>query len=79
MMAEIRRAIRSALGRRNDVETVRQTANQLTEARSELRTTVSGLGQEVWRMVETGDALSALVHGARRSQFHREIESGEDE
>lgn len=53
--------------------------DELKRARSDLRVTVNGLGQEVWSMVETGDPLGALVHGARHAHFHRDIKRQEEE
>lgn len=66
------------LGCSPDRSKLEAAASELHEARKDLRTSVSGLGQEVWHMVETGDPLRALVHGARSARFRRDIEAGNE-
>lgn len=78
-MGLLRRAARVfGFGHSHDHAKVAEAAKELRVARTELRETVSGLGQEVWGMVETGDPLRALVHGAQNAQFRREIGEGNE-
>jgi hypothetical protein len=69
-------AVARVFGHSKDRTELEAAARALHDARSDLRESVSGLGQEVWGMVETGDPLGALVHGAKRARFHRAIEEG---
>lgn len=55
---------------------IERGAQELHEARGDLRRSVSGLGQDVWTLVETGDPLRALVHGVHNARFRQEISEG---
>lgn len=73
MIDSIQHAINYVVGRTQRVMKLRDSVEELTKNRKELRESVSKLGQDVWNMVETGDPLRALVHGARGAQFAQEI------
>lgn len=72
------RVVSRMFGRNDDISKLQEQASELSKARGDLRKSVSGLGQDVWDMVETGDPLQALAHGARSAQFHKRIEETRD-
>jgi hypothetical protein len=68
----VRKTVDALLGRNPDLHELRRCVDEVKSSRAELRESVSQLGQDVWGMVETGDPLRALVHGARQAKFHGE-------
>lgn len=49
--------------------------DELRAERTKLQLAKQALGGDVWGMLETGDPLGALAHGARTAQFHTQIAS----
>jgi uncharacterized coiled-coil DUF342 family protein len=74
MFEGVKRMLNAMIGRTKRVRDIADQVDEIKKSRGQLRESISQLGQDVWGMVETGDPLRALVHGARSSQFRKKID-----
>lgn len=74
-MDSLRGAVAHILGPRVRSGPVHAAIEELKSERAGLQVAKNQLGQDVWAMIETGDPLAALVHGARNAQFVRDAET----